>query len=453
MHTYWQHQGPCDKYQAPILTKPDGTQIRLPSLLGEGTPGVVRAGCINGDGRAFKIASLCEATKGVFKTVREEMELERERLAMMDAKWQREWRGERPLRPRLYDAASHPRDGATYREDPFSPLQKYVYLEQQCLNNNYPSLYQLIWQGVGRNMADIGENNPWDDPDSPLESLAKVATLARGRHAAATVLKRAQEKYGMVCPDHGLNNLLINSRCLEGSTTTQTEGRREGGREGVLFKIGVLSESTKGVFKTVYEEMELERQRLAMIDAKWEKEGGREGGRGGGERRPCPRLNDAATHPRDGATYRQTSDSPPQKCVYLEEQYLNSGHYASLHELISKHGYNMADIGDDNPWDDPGSPLVALESVAMLARGLHAAATTLKKARVYRDPISDDPDAYLIDLANTALAKTPGPSMRDDDGALPAPPSQNAALIAIKKAVKKEEGGRPSPTSSRPQSS
>ncbi|CEM06811.1 unnamed protein product [Vitrella brassicaformis CCMP3155] len=57
-------------FDEPVLTKPDGIQVRLPSLVGEGTRGAVRGGYVNSssDFRAFKIGVLSESTKGVFKT-------------------------------------------------------------------------------------------------------------------------------------------------------------------------------------------------------------------------------------------------------------------------------------------------------------------------------------------------------------------------------------------------
>ncbi|CEM38183.1 unnamed protein product [Vitrella brassicaformis CCMP3155] len=81
---------------------------------------------------------------------------------------------------------------------------------------------------------------------------------------------------------------------------------------------------------TALREMEVERQRMAMVQAKREREGK--------ELKPFLRLYGCATSLQDGAMYRESADTALKPCLYIEMQPLNDPtqppDYVSLRELI-----------------------------------------------------------------------------------------------------------------------
>ncbi|CEM38171.1 unnamed protein product [Vitrella brassicaformis CCMP3155] len=205
-------------------------------------------------------------------------------------------------------------------------------------------------------------------------------------------------------------------RLGEGSRAIVRAGLVNG--EWRAFKIAVF-DGTNTKWRVALREMEVERQRMAMVQANREREGK--------ELQPFLRLYDAATSLEDKAAYQESAGAPPKPCVYIEMQPLNEPlgpqRYVSLKELIWDMGCNTAAIG------------LCLDHCA---KNIY-----VNKYKLERQ---EQPDAFLIDLANTALVKPPGPCMHSADGTVPTPPCPHAALIPVRKAAQREEQQLPTYT-------
>ncbi|CEM38177.1 unnamed protein product [Vitrella brassicaformis CCMP3155] len=216
--------------EVPILTTPSGRQVPLPYKLGRGSRAIVRGGFVDNCYRAFKVATEPQpddsTANGVWRVACEEMTVEVERMATIQA-MREERNGQRAsVRPflRLFSAATRPDDGATYQESPSKPPRRCVYIEMQPLNGpdtpattGYISLHDLIFK-KGYNLPEITAKHK----GNPEIILRRVTRLARALQWAAATLKRALEEDGLVCPDHGLNNVFVNSVALDCTNRTDT---------------------------------------------------------------------------------------------------------------------------------------------------------------------------------------------------------------------------------------
>ncbi|CEM38139.1 unnamed protein product [Vitrella brassicaformis CCMP3155] len=185
----------------PILTTHDGQQVELSHRLGEGSRAIVRAGVVNGEWRAFKIAVL-DNDSPIWRTALREMEVERKRMAMVQAK--------------------SLQDGAMYRESADTAPKPCLYIEMQPLNDptqppDYVSLRELIWD-MKHNMAAIARTHRWN----PRATILQVIDLVRAFQWAAETLRIALEEDGLVCPDHCANNIYVNWFTLDAQEQPDT---------------------------------------------------------------------------------------------------------------------------------------------------------------------------------------------------------------------------------------
>ncbi|CEM38147.1 unnamed protein product [Vitrella brassicaformis CCMP3155] len=201
----------------PILTTLEGKHVQLPYLLGEGSRGVVRAGEVDGHIRAYKMVIRTDKTKAVWRTLCAELDIERERMATVQARREREGKAMQPFL-RLYDAATNPQHPAAYRERSGAPPQECLYIAMQPLKDptirrdswEYVSLDAVIWSWE-LHMAGIAAKKR-GDPDSILQDCI---ALVRALHWATSTVRAALEEDGLVCPDHCLNNVFINKDALD----------------------------------------------------------------------------------------------------------------------------------------------------------------------------------------------------------------------------------------------